>query len=484
MHGGVPNKEFNENNNQCILDKKLSSILNGLAIDRSLLDNPDHIQYIMFLLGEGADRDTQNRHGKTLSHYLDKRLSDILGWLASDRGKLNDYIRSIISLLQAGADPNTKGQDGKTPLDYLNEELLNILNQLAIDSNLLDNSNNTQYIMLLLGTGANPNVRNQAGKTLLHYVAERNDIDGIRYFLGVVKANSSIRDQGGKTPFEYVTEHNCLQAIKDLGYDLDDSHENEGNPTTPNGSVDDCSNSSGDDSQIESVKLSDCNTEEDSDYHSGGSCENEENPANNSSNYPNKHNDDQTLHDDPGYGSGDDNKTISTEPSDCDRKDEDSSCSSSDYLFLEDSLLAKLGIPLTTDEKKLIDKFCGEIRGITAQNKQESEENILESIEKIVDEYLEEGIRLNSSCSNDNDNGDKETVTNLILEEMAEVIGLFHVSPRNSTVIRDPCNYGDPEEGDGKERQALDTIIKEITSSLVLKGGIEKKLYPFSGVAE
>ncbi len=49
-----------------------------------------------------------------------------------------------------------------------------------------------------------------------------------------------------------------------MGYDLDDSHENEGNPTTPDGSVDDCSNSSGDDSQIESVKLSDCNTEEDS----------------------------------------------------------------------------------------------------------------------------------------------------------------------------------------------------------------------------
>jgi len=58
------------------------------------------------------------------------------------------------------------------------------------------------------------------------------------------------------------------------------------------------------------------------------------------------------------------------------------------------------------------------------------------------------------------------------------VINQFHVSPRSSTGIRDPYNYDDPEEGDGKERQALDTIIKEITSSLVLKGGIEKKL-PF-----
>ncbi len=85
-------------------------------------------------------------------------------------------------------------------------------------------------------------MQDHSGKTPLHYAAENNCLQA----------------------FEYVTERECRQAIKDLGYDLDDSHENEGNPTTPDGSVDDCSNSSGDDSQIESVKLSDCNTEEDS----------------------------------------------------------------------------------------------------------------------------------------------------------------------------------------------------------------------------
>jgi len=122
MNGGVPSKGLNE---------QLRDVLNELVIDRSLLDNPNRIQYIMFLLGAGADRDTQNRYGKTLLHYLDKRLSDILGWLAIDRGILNDYIQYIMFLLQAGADPNTKGQDGKT---------------------------------------------------LLHYVAERNDTDGIKFF--------------------------------------------------------------------------------------------------------------------------------------------------------------------------------------------------------------------------------------------------------------------------------------------------------------
>jgi|GEM_PF-5517530 len=357
MNGGVPSKKLNET---------LLNILDDLESDSNLLDNSDNIKYIISLLGAGADRDTQNRYGKTLSYYLDEKLRDIL-------------------------------------------------NKLAIKRDELDNPDRIQYIMLLLGTGANPNVQNQAGKTLLHYVAERNDIDGIRYFLGVIKANPSIRDQSGRTPFEYVTEPDCLQAIKDLGYDLDDSHENEGNPTTPNGSVDDCSNSSGDDSQIESVKLSDCNTEE------------------------------------------------------------DSSCSSSDYLFLEDSLLAKLGIPLTTDEQELINKFCEEIRGITTQNKQESEESILESIEKIVNEYLKKGLRLNSSCSNGNEKGDKETVTNLILEEIDNVLSSNHLRLRDETGARERQSDGIADQDDDNEDK-VSGIIKRITSNLVSKGGVEKGL--------
>ncbi|MDE5062630.1 hypothetical protein [Wolbachia endosymbiont of Drosophila tsacasi] len=219
--------------------------------------------------------------------------------------------------------------------------------------------------------------------------------------------------------------------------------------------------------------------DKDQGYHSDGSCENKENPANNSSNYPNKHNDDQALRDDLGYGSGDDNKAISTEPSDCDRKDEDSSCSSSDYLFLEDSLLAKLGIPLTIDEQELIDKFCEEIRGITTKNKQEFEESILESIEKIVNEYLEKGLRLNSSCSNGNEKGDKETVTNLILEEIEDVLN-HRVNPRFSTGILNIPDCIDESDGNECEADKYKTsgiIIKKIISNLLLKGGGMRKIF-------
>lgn len=238
-----------------------------------------------------------------------------------------------------------------------------------------------------------------------------------------------MRDHSGRTPFKYVTEPNCLQVLKGWGYDLGDSHGNEGNP------------------------------------------------ANNSSNYPNKHNDDQALRDDPGYGSGDDNKTISTKLSDCDRKDEDSSCSSSDYLFLEDSLSMELEIPLTTDEQKLIGKFCKKIRGITAENKQESEESILGSIEKIVNKYLKKGLRLNSSCSNGNEKGDKETVTSLVFKEMEEVIAQ-RVNPRSSTAMLNTHDYTDESDGDeykADEYETSDIIIKRITSKLLLKGGMGKK---------
>lgn len=130
----------------------------------------------------------------------------------------------------------------------------------------------------------------------------------------------------------------------------------------------------------------------------------------------------------------------------------------------------KLEIPLTTSEDGLISEFCKKIKGITAQNKQEPEENILESIERIVNEYLEEGLRLNSSWSNGNEKGDKETVTSLIFKEMEEVIAQLRVNPRSSTAMLNTHDYTD--ESDGDEYKASDIIIKRIISNLLLKGGM------------
>ncbi|NEV49057.1 ankyrin repeat domain-containing protein [Wolbachia pipientis] len=168
------------------LNKRLSGILDELEQDINLLDDDGFIHHIILFLGAGANPKVQNQDGKTLSDYLNEKLSGILGKLEQDINLLDGYnfTQHIILLLRAGADQNTKGQDGKTPLDYLSEELRGILNWLAEDSSSLGNSD-VQYIMSLLEVVTNPNVQNRVGKTLLHYVAERNDIDGIKFLLKV-----------------------------------------------------------------------------------------------------------------------------------------------------------------------------------------------------------------------------------------------------------------------------------------------------------
>ncbi|UJQ20681.1 ankyrin repeat domain-containing protein [Wolbachia endosymbiont of Delia radicum] len=282
------------------LNEELRGILNELASNSNLLDDSNSIQHIMFLLQAGADPNTKGQDGKTLSDYSNEKLRDILNELASNSNLLDNSnnIKYIISLLQAGANPNVQNQAGKTLSDYSSEKLRDILNELAINSDLLDGSNSIQYIKFLLGTGANPNVQNQDEKTLSHYVAKRNNTGGIGFLLGkganpnvqdqsgkiplhyaaennclqAIKfllqkgADPNVQDQSGKTPFEYVTEHNCRQALKDLGYDSDDSCKDEGNLATPDSSVNDCSNNSDNGTEVKSVKLSNCNSEDSSDY--------------------------------------------------------------------------------------------------------------------------------------------------------------------------------------------------------------------------
>ncbi|MBC6685679.1 hypothetical protein H9I48_00115 [Wolbachia pipientis] len=100
MNGGVPNKGLNE---------QLHDILDQLEQDINLLNNPDNIQHIMFLLQAGADKNTKGiQDGKTLSYYLDEKLFNILNELAIDRSLLDNYAQHIMFLLGAGANRDTK----------------------------------------------------------------------------------------------------------------------------------------------------------------------------------------------------------------------------------------------------------------------------------------------------------------------------------------------------------------------------------------
>ncbi|OAM03039.1 MAG: hypothetical protein TV42_05625 [Wolbachia endosymbiont of Dactylopius coccus] len=124
-------------------------------------------------------------------------------------------------------------------------------------------------------------MRDQSGKTPLHYAAKNNCLQARELLLGA-GANPNVQDQSGKTPSEYATEDECRQAIEDSSHSSDDSHENKGNPATPDSSVgerNDCSNSSGDDSQAKPAEVIVTQKLKDQGYGSDGSCENEENPA-------------------------------------------------------------------------------------------------------------------------------------------------------------------------------------------------------------
>ncbi|WP_353285215.1 hypothetical protein [Wolbachia endosymbiont (group A) of Beris morrisii] len=115
-----------------------------------------------------------------------------------------------------------------------------------------------------------------------------------------------------------------------------------------------------------------------------------------------------------------------------------------------DSALIKLDLPLTENEKSLIDEFCKELKGVVAKNDQgyrDKHENFtntaLERIECITNKYLQKGIRLNSKC-----NDDEYTITSLIFKEIRDIPAYEGVS--------DDENIG---------------VIRNIMNNLLLKGG-------------
>ncbi|MFL3876635.1 hypothetical protein [Wolbachia endosymbiont of Trichogramma kaykai] len=79
-------------------------------------------------------------------------------------------------------------------------------------------------------------------------------------------------------------------------------------------------------------------------------------------------------------------------------------------------------------------------------------------MERTIEDYLNQGVRLNSYYGKDN-----KTVTYFIFEKMEELINRFHANPHNSTTKN---------------------IIQKITHNLVLKGRVEKGLSFYSDIED
>ncbi|WP_341810390.1 hypothetical protein [Wolbachia endosymbiont (group A) of Volucella bombylans] len=160
--------------------------------------------------------------------------------------------------------------------------------------------------------------------------------------------------------------------------------------------------------------------------------------------------------------------------------------SEDDNPFLKDSLFMKLKMSLTQSKQDLIDKCCGEVRGITEQNEQKDIKNTPESIKCIVAKYLEKEVMLNLKCSCCN-----KTVTNTVFEEIKDLTSGSHISNRSNTFVFDNFPYQSKDKNCNKESEdqncnkknevSEEDIIKSIVSNLLLEGGKVKRHNFFDG---
>ncbi|MBA8769936.1 hypothetical protein HCR16_02065 [Wolbachia pipientis] len=139
-----------------------------------------------------------------LKQYLadNKKSEDLKAVLNLKRSKLETTLlhafvgqETMLDLLEAGADPNIQDSKGKTPLH---------------DTALY----NCQYedVDCLLGLQANPNIQDNKGKTPLHYYAAccTSKSRGVMDLLVKNGADLSIKDNDGKTPLQIASDNNNI----------------------------------------------------------------------------------------------------------------------------------------------------------------------------------------------------------------------------------------------------------------------------------
>ncbi|WP_265027331.1 ankyrin repeat domain-containing protein [Wolbachia endosymbiont (group A) of Bombylius major] len=151
-------------------------------------------------------------HFSNLKQYLvdNKNSEDLKTVLNLKRSRLGTTLLHVFvgqenmhDLLEAGADPNIKDNKGKTPLH---------------DTALY----NCRYedVDCLLGLHANPNIQDREGKTPLHYYAAYCTSKSREIMDLLVKngADLSIKDNDGKTPLQIASDNNniieCLLTIR------------------------------------------------------------------------------------------------------------------------------------------------------------------------------------------------------------------------------------------------------------------------------
>ena len=189
-----------------------------------------NIDAISVLLHAGADRNSVDGNGNTLFHY------------AVDGNCSKETLQAIV---ESGIDVNATNKNGVTPLMKAsrrgNIDAISVLLHAGADPNIIDGNGNTllhyavyvycrkEVLQEIVESGVDVNATNRNGITALMKASRRGHIDAISVLLHA-GVDPNIVDCNGNTLLHYAVDGECskevLQAIVESGIDVNATNKN------------------------------------------------------------------------------------------------------------------------------------------------------------------------------------------------------------------------------------------------------------------